>query len=74
MQAHLCANSIPASRSHRIAALGLVVLLVFGVWGFLLPHLASHPTMQQKIQLLQQQGIDPNAFFYTDHPQAFVKD
>ncbi|NOY42667.1 MAG: hypothetical protein GXP26_12635 [Planctomycetes bacterium] len=46
-------------------------LIIAGMWGVVLPRIADLPTMQQKIQHLERKGIDPNAFFYSDHPAAF---
>jgi len=51
----------------------VAVMLIVGVWGIVLPRVAELPTMQEKIHHLDQKGIDPAAFFYTDHPNAFKK-
>lgn len=49
------------------------VLIIVGIWGIILPRIAELPAMQEKIQRFDQKGINPNAFFYTDHPNAFKK-
>jgi hypothetical protein len=47
------------------------VLIVVGVWGFVLPRIAELPVMQEMIERLDRKGIDSGAFFYSDHPNAF---
>ena len=46
-------------------------LLIAGIWGIVLPQVAALPTMQEKTRYLDEKGIDPGAFFYTDHPNTF---
>lgn len=42
-------------------------LIVF-VWTVLLPILADHPHVRQRIEANHTAGINPTAVFYTDHP------
>ncbi len=56
---------------HPALTLLVATLIIAGIWGAVLPRIADLPTMQQKIQLLERKGINPNAFFYSDHPATF---
>ena len=58
-------------RARGVLSLCLVLILVVACWGYILPQIAALPSMQQKFERLEDKGIDPNAFFYSDHPRAF---
>ena len=58
-------------RHWRVTTLCFVLLAMVCLWGFVLPRLAERPAMRDKMERLRKQGIDPAAFFYSDHPAAF---
>ena len=47
--------------------LGIAIAVIAVVWGFVLPRLERTPTVQARIKHLDTHGIDPAAFFYSDH-------
>lgn len=47
--------------------LGIVMAAIAVIWGFLLPQLERSPIVQDRIKHLNSNGIDPAAFFYSDH-------
>ena len=59
------------SKSKAWLLLTLSVGLGGVIWGYLLPQIALTPTFQERTERLQQQGIDPAALFYSEHPRAF---
>ena len=46
--------------------MGLAVSTVLVVWLFVLPWIASRPSIRSRIDDLNRQGIDPAALYYTD--------
>ncbi|MBI1247654.1 hypothetical protein GC197_07365 [bacterium] len=46
--------------------LALVVLVVAGIWGLLLPRLAQTKWVREREALLKEHRIDPAAMFYTE--------
>jgi hypothetical protein len=48
--------------------LGLAIAAIAVIWGVVLPQLEKTPRVQARIRHLDGHGIDPAAFFYTDHP------
>jgi hypothetical protein len=46
-----------------LAILGLVV-----GWLAVLPSLGELPLIQEQIEAMRQQGINPSAIYYSDHP------
>jgi hypothetical protein len=44
-----------------IVAIGLV-------WGWLLPAISQWTSVQQRVEMIRQSGINPSAVFYSDHP------
>lgn len=54
----------------------LLVVIAFAtiLWAVVLPAWVQTPTWQHRLQHLDHQGVDPGAFFYTDHPRLFEKD
>ena len=44
----------------------LVSIAIGAVWCVVLPWLANRPNMRQQLNLLDEQGIDPSAMFYTE--------
>jgi hypothetical protein len=59
-----------ASR-RQVLVLCLAIFAGFAMWGFVFPRLAARPAMQDKLERLQERGIDPGAMFYSDHPASF---
>ena len=47
--------------------MGLAVAAIVAVWGFVLPRLEQSSQVQTRIKNLEERGIDPAAFFYSDH-------
>ncbi len=47
-------------------ALTLVMLVITGVWGIVLPALAKTDVVQQREAFLEANRIDPAAMFYTE--------
>ena len=47
--------------------LGIAMVAIAVIWGFVLPRLERTPTVQARIEHLDTHGIDPAAFFYSDH-------
>ncbi|QDT63150.1 hypothetical protein [Calycomorphotria hydatis] len=53
---------------HRgVKQLAAVVLLVSLIWLLVLPAVTRLPAVQNRIARHESAGIDPTAFFYTDH-------
>ena len=50
----------------RYAMLALTSSLVAAVWMVLLPWFAEQPTVEARLQFLEQRGIDPIAMYYTE--------
>lgn len=50
-----------------------VVAVVAIVWLAYLPRLAQEAEFIEAQTRLESQGIDPGAFFYTDHPRALTE-
>lgn len=46
----------------------IVVVLVAGVWGVLLPRLADTPQVRARTRWLEEHQIDPAAMYYTELP------
>ncbi len=47
----------------------LAIVLAGGLlWLVVLPRIASHPSVQHRVERYREAGIDNQAFFYTDHP------
>ena len=75
----VCTQSVPEraalepSLLRRLSRLFAVIVLTAVCFGYILPKLASRPTLQAKMERLEELGIDPNAFFYSDHPYVFER-
>jgi hypothetical protein len=52
----------------RYIRFGLVVAGIVVIWGALLPYLATTPTVQQRIDWIQRNRIDPSAMYYSELP------
>jgi hypothetical protein len=58
-----------SSKNKRVAILAGAVLVLMLVWGVLLPSIAAWPRFQMARQRFEESGVNPSAFFYTDHPR-----
>jgi hypothetical protein len=47
------------------------VLALMLIWGVLLPSIAARPDFQAARLRFEESGVNPSAFFYTDHPRMF---
>jgi len=45
------------------------VIALMLIWGVVLPSIAAWPYFQKTRQRFEASGVNPSAFFYTDHPQ-----
>jgi len=63
---------MPSPSSHKsittrwLRFLGILIAIT-AVWTLILPHWSETDAVQQRRVMLEQKGIDPAAFFYTDH-------
>ena len=48
------------------ARLGLSVGVIAIVWCIILPWIARRPAMEERLQWLDDRGIDPSAMYYTE--------
>ena len=60
-----------SSKSKRVAVLAGAVLALMLIWGVLLPSIAALPGFQTARLRFEESGVNPSAFFYTDHPRMF---
>lgn len=58
-----------SSKSKRVAVLAGAVFALMLIWGVLLPSIAAWPGFQSAQRRFEQSGVNPSAFFYTDHPR-----
>lgn len=56
----------PADAWRRRALLGTWTVGIAVVWCVVLPRIAGRPATQQRLQFLDERGIDPSAMFYTE--------
>lgn len=52
--------------SHGVVGLSAIVLVIFSVWGWVLPMIGNSPTIRRSIDNTDRLGINPAAIFYTD--------
>lgn len=55
-------------RRQGVLQLAAILLAVCLLWGLVFPMISETAGQQEYSQRLQDQGIDPMALFYTDHP------
>jgi len=48
--------------------LSIAMIIIVGVWLFLLPRVSDIPSVRARIDSNRGAGINPTAVFYTDHP------
>lgn len=46
----------------------IAMTLIVVVWMGVLPLFSNHSYVQRRLNGYREAGIDPNAFFYSDHP------
>jgi len=49
-----------------VVRLTAVSLLLGFLWCFVLPHIATKPSVRSHLEWLEQRGIDPSAMYYTE--------
>jgi len=55
-----------AGISRGVCGLAAIVLVIFFVWGWVLPLIGNTPTIRTSIETTERLGINPAAIFYTD--------
>ncbi len=53
-----------------VLALAAIIIGALVIWLGVLPQVARLPAVRQRNAHFSARGIDPAAFFYTDHPAA----
>ena len=53
-------------RSHSLLSLALSSLGITLLWCIVLPWLSARPLVRERLEFLEQRGIDPSAMFYTE--------
>ncbi|KAA1262197.1 hypothetical protein LF1_47590 [Rubripirellula obstinata] len=53
-------------RNRRRVALTGCIIAIVSIWGAVLPWLSSYHHVQERLQFLDDRGIDPSAMFYTE--------
>lgn len=48
--------------------LGCILMIVALLWGLVFPAVSETEFQMEKQRRIEEQGIDPMAMFYTDHP------
>jgi len=65
------ASRTSSSRQRRgVIALAAIIIGGSVIWLGVLPRVARLPAVRQRNEHFAARGIDPAAFFYTDHPAA----
>lgn len=59
-------STFAAGKIKSSASFLLAMVLITLVWGWCLPQLAQHRTVNKRLEFLDQRGIDPSAMFYTE--------
>ena len=67
MNDHQNTSTIRRRSSRGWIFLVTAIAIVVAVWGWVLPQLEQTEVVRKRGERLKRHGIDPAAFFYTDH-------